>query len=497
MAFHFAPSGVGSALLTDLYQLTMAFGYWKTGMASQEAVFHLFFRSQPFKGGFSVACGLSDAIAYLRSLKFEEDDLAYLGTLKGRDGKPLFEAAFLDYLRTLEWNLEVDGVPEGTVVFPHEPLLRVQGSLLQCQLVETALLNLINFQTLIATKAARVCLAADGDPVVEFGLRRAQGVDGGLSASRASYVGGCTATSNVLAGQRFGIPVRGTHAHSWIMAFDTEEQAFRAYAEALPNNVIFLVDTYDTLRGVEHAIEMGRWLRERGHELGGVRLDSGDLAWLSIEARRLLDAAGFHETAILATNDLDEQTIASLKQQGARINIWGVGTRLVTAYDQPALGGVYKLSAIRKNGGPWQHRVKLSEQAAKVSTPGLQQVRRFTARGEFLGDMIYDLDSAALPGRTIVDRLDPTRRKLIPDDAESEDLLVPIFRGGQLVYSEPALTETRERTKAQLGRLHPGHKRFLNPHEYPVGLSPELHELRMQLIAAAREQKRALQDDRT
>ena len=481
-------------LLTDLYQLTMAFGYWKTGLASQEAVFHLFFRSQPFKGGFSVACGLSDAIAYVRSLKFEEDELAYLGTLQGRDGKPLFETAFLDYLRKLEWSLHVDGLPEGTVVFPQEPLLRVQGPLLQCQLVETALLNVLNFQTLIATKAARMCLAADGDPVVEFGLRRAQGVDGGLSASRAAYVGGCTATSNVLAGQRFGIPVRGTHAHSWVMAFDTEESAFRAYAEAMPNNAVFLVDTYDTLQGVAHAIDVGRRLRERGHELAGVRLDSGDLAYLSIETRRLLDAAGFPETDILATNDLDEQTIASLKQQGARINVWGVGTRLVTAYDQPALGGVYKLSAVLEKGAPWQHRIKLSEQVAKVSTPGVQQVRRFTAHGEFLGDMIYDLDSASPPGCAIVDRLDPTRRKLIPDDAEFEDLLVPVFRDGRLVYSEPALAGVRERTQVQLGGLHPGHKRFLNPHEYPVGLSPALHELRMQLITAARERKRARQE---
>jgi nicotinate phosphoribosyltransferase len=485
------PAHGGSALHTDLYQLTMAYGYWKTGLASQEAVFHLFFRSAPFKGGFTVACGLSDAIAYLRDLKFEEDELVYLATLQGQDGKPLFEAAFLDYLRKLEWAFHVDGIPEGTVVFPQEPLLRVQGPLLQCQLVETALLNVLNFQTLIATKAARICLAAGSDPVVEFGLRRAQGMDGGLSASRAAYVGGCTATSNVLAGQRFGIPVRGTHAHSWVMAFDTEEHAFRAYAEAMPNNAIFLVDTYDTLRGVEHAIVMGRWLRERGHELGGVRLDSGDLAWLSIESRRRLDAAGFHDTAILATNDLDEQTIASLKQQGARINVWGVGTRLVTAYDQPALGGVYKLSAVREKGGPWKHRVKLSEQVAKVSTPGLQQVRRFRARGEFLGDMIYDLDSAASPGRAIVDRLDPTRRKLIAEGAEFEDLLVPIFRDGQPVYEEPSIAAIQERTRVQLGSLHPGHKRFLNPHEYPVGLSPALHDLRIQLITEARERKRA------
>jgi nicotinate phosphoribosyltransferase len=478
----------GSALLTDLYQLTMAYGYWKTRQPEREAVFHLFFRKHPFRGGFSVACGLRDAIDYLRELCFPDDELAYLATLTGNDGKPLFEPAFLDYLRALQWTCDVEGVPEGTVVFPHEPLLRIQGPLLQCQIVETALLNMLNFQTLIATKAARVCLAAKEDPVLEFGLRRAQGVDGALAASRAAYIGGCAATSNVLAGYRFGIPVRGTHAHSWVMSFDTEEEAFRAYAEALPNNAIFLVDTYDTITGVRRAIEAGRWLRERGHQLGGIRLDSGDLAWLSIEARRLLDEAGFPDAAIVASNDLDEQIITSLKMQGARINVWGVGTKLVTAYDQPALGGVYKLSAVRGPDGAWQHKVKLSEQAAKVSTPGLQQVRRFRRNGEYLGDMIYDLSNPAGQARVIVDPLDPTRQKRIPEDAEYEDLLVPIFRKGKLVYEEPPLPATRDRTLAQLGGFHEGHKRFLNPHEYPVGLTPELHELRVKLVLAARSQ---------
>jgi nicotinate phosphoribosyltransferase len=478
-----------NALLTDLYQLTMAYGYWKSGVHGREAVFQLFFRKHPFQGGFSVACGLHDAIEYLRGLRFAGEELAWLGTLTGDDGAALFEPGFLEFLGQLEWTCDVDGVPEGTVVFPHEPLLRVQGPLLQCQLVETALLNMLNFQTLIATKAARVCLAAKGQPVLEFGLRRAQGVDGGLAASRAAHIGGCAATSNVLAGFRFGIPVRGTHAHSWVMAFETEEEAFRAYAAALPNNAVFLVDTYDTLAGVRRAIEMGKWLRERGHERGGVRLDSGDLAWLSVEARRLLDAAGFPKAAIVASNDLDEHIIASLKEQGAAINVWGVGTKLVTAFDQPALGGVYKLAAVRGEDGAWQHKVKLSEQAAKVSTPGLQQVRRFRRDGLFLGDMIYDLDGPAEPGRTLVDRLDATRRKQIPAEAEGEDLLVPIFRGGTLVYERPAIAAIRERAQAQLRGLHESHKRFLNPHEYPVGLSPALHELRTRLIAAARSRR--------
>ncbi|HEV7402207.1 MAG TPA: nicotinate phosphoribosyltransferase [Chthoniobacteraceae bacterium] len=475
------------ALLTDLYQLTMAYGYWKAGLEERAAVFHLFFRKQPFGGGFSIACGLADAIEYLRTFAFDEEELAYLGGLTGNDGGPLFEPAFLEYLRRMEWKWTVDAIPEGTVVFPHEPLLRVTGPLIQCQLVETTLLNLLNFQTLIATKAARVCLAAQDDAVLEFGLRRAQGVDGALAASRAAYIGGCTATSNVLAGQLFGIPVRGTHAHSWVMSFDTEEEAFLAYAEAMPNNSVFLVDTYDTLRGVEHAIAMGRRLRERGHELGGVRLDSGDLAYLSQEARRMLDAAGFAKATIVASNDLDEQTIASLKQQGAAINVWGVGTRLVTAYDQPALGGVYKLAAVRDDGGPWQHRIKLSEQTAKISTPGVQQVRRFRHRGLFIGDQIRDLDAARGEERVLVDPKDPLRRKVIPADAEGEDLLVPVFRDGALVYEEPSLTATRERVKTQLAGFHEGHKRFLHPHEYPVGLAPELLELRTRLILKARE----------
>jgi len=475
-----------SVLATDLYQLTMAYGYWKTGMEAKEAVFHLFFRNHPFKGGFTIACGLAEAIDYLRSLTFEEADLAYLATLTGRDGQPLFTPEFLEHLRTLEWKLDIDAVPEGTLVFPHEPLMRVQGPLLQCQLIETALLNLLNFQTLVATKAARVCLAAGGQPVIEFGLRRAQGMDGALAASRAAYVGGVSATSNVLAGQRFGIPVRGTHAHSWVMSFDTEEEAFRAYAAALPNNTIFLVDTYDTLKGVDRAIEIGRQLREQGHELGGIRLDSGDLAWLSIEARKKLDAAGFPKASIVASNDLDEITIASLRQQGAGIDVWGVGTKLVTAYDQPALGGVYKLAATRDPGGPWVHKIKLSEQTAKISTPGLQQVRRFRRDGLFLGDLILDLDAPAENERVLVDRIDPTRRKQFPETAETEDLLVPIFRAGKLVYDVPPLATVRERTKAQLASLHESHQRFLNPHEYPVGLSPALHDRRTQLVIAAR-----------
>src|SRR5688572_29036188 len=363
--------GQSLSLLTDLYQLTMAYGYWKLGRGEQEAVFHLTFRKHPFAGGFTVACGLHAAIDYLRALRFDESDLAYLATLKGNDGRPLFEGGFLDYLRDMRFTCDVDAIPEGTAVFPHEPLVRVRGPILQCQLVETPLLAMVNFQTLVATKAARVCQATRGEPVLEFGLRRAQGIDGGLSASRAAYVGGCAATSNVLAGKLFGIPVRGTHAHSWVMSFDSELEAFRAYADAMPNNCVFLVDTYNTLEGVRRAVQVGREMRERGaHEMVGIRLDSGDLAYLSIEARKILDAGGFPKAQILASNDLDEQIITSLKEQGATIAIWGVGTKLVTAYDQPALGGVYKLSALRGADDAWKYKLKLSEQTAKVSNPG-------------------------------------------------------------------------------------------------------------------------------
>lgn len=475
-----------NALLTDLYQLTMACGYWRCGRAEDEAVFHLFFRKLPFGGGYAVAAGLADALEYLRDFRFTAEDVAYLATLTGRDSQPLFPAAFLEYLAALRLTLNVDAIPEGTVVFPHQPLLRVTGSLLQAQLVETALLNVINFQTLVATKAARVCGAAGGEPVLEFGLRRAQGADGAVSASRAAYIGGCAATSNVLAGRLLGIPVRGTHAHSWVMSFDSEPEAFARYAEALPNNCVFLVDTFDTLDGVRHAIAAGRALRERGHELAGIRLDSGDLAWLSIEARRLLDEAGFPDAAIVASNDLDEHLITSLKHQGARIGVWGVGTKLVTAYDQPALGGVYKLTAIRGADGAWSPRIKLSEQVIKISNPGVLQVRRFRGPAGFAGDVIYD-ESRPLSGPvTAVDPVDPTRHKTFAAELAHEDLLMPVLRDGGVVGTPPALPEIRERAQRQLAALHAGVRRLDNPHAYPAGLERSLHERKLAMIEAAR-----------
>ena len=485
----------GQALLTDLYQLTMAYGYWRSGTAEHEAVFHLHFRKPPFGSGYTVAAGLGLALDWLRAFRFAADDLAYLATIPGNDGKPIFAAEFLDHLAGLRLTVDIDAVPEGTVVFPHQPLVRVRGPILQGQLLETALLCLINFNSLVATKAARICQAARGEPVLEFGLRRAQGLDGALSASRAAYVGGCTSTSNVLAGKRYGIPVRGTHAHSWVMSFDDELAAFEAYAKAMPNNCVFLVDTYDTVEGVKHAITVARQLRARGHEIVGIRLDSGDLAWLSIQARKLLDDAGFPKAVIVASNDLDERTIASIKDQGGTIAVWGVGTKLVTAYDQPALGGVYKLAAIRAPGGEWRPKLKLSEQAVKVSNPGIQNVRRFCAGGEAVGDVIWD-ELHGVPGDWVmVDPTDPTRRRRMALATEhgaamtAADLLVPILRAGQPVYQQPPLADVRAHAQAQLALFHPGIKRLDNPHQYPVGLEQGLHERKTALILAARARK--------
>src|SRR5690606_21660222 len=297
-----------------------------------------------------------------------------------KDGSPVFDADFLDYLQKLEFSCDIDAVEEGTVVFPNSPLVRVRGPLIQCQLLETPLLNIINFQTLIATKAARINVAAQGEPVLEFGLRRAQGIDGALAASRAAYIGGCTSTSNVMAGKLFGIPVSGTHAHSWIMSFETEIEAFEAYADAFPDQCIFLVDTYDTLNGVKNAIKVGEILRSKGKQMIGIRIDSGDLAYFSTKARQMLDEAGFPDAKIVASNDLDEHIIASLKSQDAAINIWGVGTKLVTAYDQPALGAVYKLSAIRNEQGEWEPKVKVSQQSLKINIPGIHNTKRYYSK---------------------------------------------------------------------------------------------------------------------
>lgn len=470
-------------LLTDFYQLTMAYGYWKSGMAEYEGVFHVIFRENPFHGGYSVAAGLEYVVDYLKNFKFQEDDLDYLKSLKDLNGKPIFEEDFLTYLKNLEFSCDVHAVPEGTVVFPQEPLLRITGPLLQCQLLETPILNFINFQTLIATKASRIVAAADGDPILEFGLRRAQGIDGGITASRSAYIGGCDATSNTLAGKILNIPVRGTHAHSWVMSFDDELESFFAFAKAMPDHSVFLVDTYNTLHGVKNAIEVGKWLRTQGKELIGIRLDSGDLAYLSIEARKILDEAGFQKTQILASNDLNENIIVSLKTQGAQIGVWGVGTQLVTAFDQPALGAVYKLTAIRKNKNEaFEYRIKLSEQAIKISTPGILQIRRFFNSEIFISDMIFDelTPQATIPA--IVDPKDPTRFRALNEKLSHQDLLVPIFESGKCVYNLPSLSEIKKYAFDQIQKLHVSIRRLLNPHSYPAGLEKNLFDLKMDLI---------------
>jgi nicotinate phosphoribosyltransferase len=476
------------ALLTDFYQLTMAAAAWKGGVAGKEAVFHLSFRRSPFEGGYAVAAGLEDVVDLVLHHGFTPDDLAFLAGQQGSDGKPLFEPAFLDWLAGAKLDVDVDAVPEGTVVFPHEPLLRVRGPVVPCMLLETPLLTVVNFQTLVATKAARTVLAARGAPVVDFGLRRAQGFDGSLSASRAAYVGGVAATSNVLAGKLYGIPVKGTHAHSWVMLFDDELEAFMAYARAMPANTILLVDTYDTLEGVRHAVEVGRWLAREGHRLAGIRLDSGDLAWLSQQARKMLDEAGLADAAIVASNELDEHVIQALQDQQAAIGIWGVGTRLVTGWGEPALGGVYKLSAVRDGPDePWIYRVKLSEQLAKTTVPGIQQVRRYRHADGFLGDVLFDTLLGLPPAPEMVDPLDFTRRRVIPEGTPYEDLLVPVLRGGAPVWTAPPLAAVRARSAEQLERFHSGVKRLVHPHAYPVGLERNLYDLRTRLILEARQ----------
>lgn len=472
------------ALLTDLYQLTMVYGYWKSGLWKREAVFHLNFRKWPFKGGFALAAGLETAVRFIEELHFSPSDLSYLRELKDSGGAPLFEKGFLEFLSHFQFSCDVDAMAEGTLVFPYEPLVRVKGPIWQAQLLESPLLNLINFQTLIATKAARVCMAAYPDPVIEFGMRRAQGIDGAISASRAAFIGGCFATSHILAGKLFGIPVRGTHAHSWVMAFEEEAEAFETFAEVLPKGCVMLVDTYHSVQGVEKAIAVAKKLKKTGFELAGVRLDSGDLARLSIEIRKLLDREGFTETQIMASNELDEYLIRDLKQQGAKISLWGVGTNLVTGKDQPALDGIYKLSAVQNEKGEWVHKLKLSEQTAKVTNPGILQVRRFWDGTSYVGDAMWDELLGIEEPFTAVDIFDPEKK--FSGTASFRDLLVPIFRKGKFVYSLPPLTEVQTHAQEELSRLPPSMKRFTNPQPYPIGLERRLYQKKLDLIRKLR-----------
>ncbi len=465
-----------SALTTDLYQLTMAQGYWQHGRHLDRASFYMSMRRTPFGGGFAIAAGLEQIVAFLDGLRFEPEDIDYLRSLSGGNGGPLFAPGFLDALPALDLSVSLAAVPEGTAVFAREPLLRVEAPLLVGQLIETPILNIINFQTLVATKAARLChIAAPGQPVLEFGLRRAQGFDGALSACRAAYVGGCIATSNLQAGQRFGIPVRGTHAHSWVQAFDSEPEAFDAFAETMPNNCVLLVDTYDVDRGIENAIVTARGLQERGHRLLGIRLDSGDLLQQSRMARRRLNEAGLEDVAIVVSDNLDEKKILELRRAGAAIDTWGVGTSLVTGAGGGALGGVYKLSAIRRAGETrWRPVFKLGAGVRKASLPGRLQVRRYRSAGGALErDVIYARDEGSGPG---------------PGSGPEggDDLLTPVLDRGRLVEPLPTLEMCREVAGREVAALPVGLLDLDCQAQPPVEVAPELLELCDELAAEHR-----------
>jgi len=471
-----------SALLTDLYQLTMTYGYWREGKADQQVIFDLFFRQLPPGSGYAIAAGLEQAVEYLRNFHFKQEDLDYLRGLN------LFSGEFIEFLEGFRFTGDLWAIPEGTPVFPMEPLLRVCAPIGEAQIVETALLNMVNFQTLIATKANRVNQAAKGDPVMEFGLRRAHGPDAGVYGARAAVIGGCAATSNVRAGQLFDIPVSGTMAHSWVQSFPTELDSFRAYADAFPEECLLLVDTYNTLRsGIPNAIKLGKEMRQRGIEVKGVRIDSGDLAYLSRQARKLLDNAGFPNAKIVASNDLDEETIQDIKTQGAPIDLWGVGTALITSRSHPALGGVYKLAAVQEEGS-WVPKLKVSENSEKITLPGLKQVVRFYSRetGMAMADLItlegeeFDLEQEL----TIFHPLETWKRKNLKQFTY-EKLLVPVLRAGELVYSLPKVVEIREYSRKQQGRFWDEHKRLKFPQKYIVDLSTKLWQLRADLLEAA------------
>ncbi|MCI8366693.1 MAG: nicotinate phosphoribosyltransferase [Eggerthellaceae bacterium] len=476
------------ALLTDLYQMTMAQGYWDSGKGDEEACFHMYFRDYPFKGGYAIAAGMEQLAQIVDDYRFTSDDVAYLASLQAPGGGPLFSEGFLGQLEDFRLTLNIDAVPEGTVVFPHEPIVRVTGPIAQCQLLETTLLNCVNFQTLIATKAARVCLAAKGAPVAEFGLRRAQGL-GGVWASRAAVVGGCASTSNVLAGKLFSIPVSGTHAHSWVMAFDSELEAFRAYAREFPNNCVLLVDTYDVEQGIANAITVGLEMKERGEHLAAIRIDSGDLSWLAKMARRMLDEAGLTDTGIVLSNDLDEYTITSILSEGAPVTSWGVGTKLATAYEQPTLGGVFKLSAVRSSDGDeWVKRLKISETAAKLTTPGVLDVRRYYQEdGTIAGDMVFDVNDGVDEREIIIDPSDDIRQKRLAG-LRYETLLKPLARNGRSVLTaqESSALAAQKRAREGLATLDESQLRMLNPHTYPVGLDYKLFDARRALVAQLR-----------
>ncbi len=468
------------ALLTDLYQLTMVGGYVREGKTQQWANFDYFFRSIPDNGGYCILAGLADVIEYIQTLHFDKDDLSYL------DGLGIFSKDSLTYLENFKFTGDIWAIPEGAVVFPHEPLIRVTAPLPEAQLLESALLNIMNFQTLIATKAARVVWAAQGDSVIDFGLRRAHGPDGALMASRAAYIGGIDGTSNVLAGRLYGIPLRGTHAHSWVESFNKELEAFRAYARIYPDACVLLADTYDTLHsGVSNAIQVGHELRKKGHELKGIRLDSGDLSYLSKQARRVLDEGGFPDAAIVASSDLDEWLVQSLKRQGARIDVWGVGTRLVTSFSYPALGGVYKLTALDEDGNRMTPKIKRSDNPEKITNPGVKKVVRiYDKKGYMRGDVLF-LDEEQIPAKGSFQAhhpIFPHVYKTYPATFKRRELMVPIFQKGKLVYDCPDIHQLRKNSRKNLAELDAAFKRFHNPHSYHVSLSPHLFSIKKRLL---------------
>jgi nicotinate phosphoribosyltransferase len=466
-----------SPLLTDLYELTMLAGYHEKGIAGQPAIFDLYFRANPFNGSYAVFAGLEQALEILETACFSADELVYL------QGLGLFRPGFIDFLREFRFTGRVTAPPEGSVAFADEPLLTVEGTLAEAQFFETALLNAVNYQTLVATKAARICHAAGGAEVVEFGLRRAQGPDGGLSAARAACIGGCSGTSNVLAGMIYGLPLRGTQAHSWIQSFPDELASFRAYADTFPDSTTLLVDTYDTLSsGVPNAIVVARELRQQGHELRGIRIDSGDLAYLSREARRMLDEAGFSEVRIVASNDLDEQVIESIRSEGSRVDIYGVGTRLVTCAGEGggALGGVYKLVEI--NGRP---TMKITGDIAKATLPGNKRVLRVVDNdGRFVQDLVCLADDHPGSGATVYDPTNPLRWKKLPEGCRLLDLRREVMHDGRRIVPSESLETMAVRCSRELSLLPEGCLRLVNPHRYKVSISQRLHEMRSGLIAA-------------
>ena len=472
---------VTDALLTDLYELTMAAGYFAQGKTRDTAVFDLYFRHNPFRGGYAVAAGLEDAVRAVTSMKFSPEDLRFLRSLPASTGAPLLSDDFLDYLSDYRFRGSLWAIPEGTVVFPNEPLLQVRGNLIECQIIETILLCHINFQTLVATKAARMWEASDHGTIVEFGLRRAHGPNGAMSACRAAYIGGADATSNVMGAALLGMPATGTHAHSWVQSFPSELEAFRAYVRLFPHDSVLLVDTYDVLEsGIPNAILVARELQDRGCRLRGIRLDSGDLAFLSKSAREMLDQAGLDYVKIVASNELDEFVIAEILAQGGKVDIWGVGTKLVTASgpDGGALGGIYKM--VEHNGHP---KIKLSSNPEKMTNPGFKKVIRF-----YNGDGMMEADALAHrsedlrePEVLIIDPNNPLRRKKLSARTRLE-LLCPIVSSGDVVYDFPSLRDIRSRRIDQLAHLHDSYRRLHMPHEYKVGLTYTLWRQKEQMF---------------